>query len=95
MSDKHQDGVGTSLFLREYGRTSDFYTNDKFQPNFIKEPRDFLSSNQSEEVKIATELCEESYQCRYDYGMTFNVEVSASTKHFYTYLMKRKEINRE
>lgn len=83
------------MFLREYGRTSDFYTDDQFQPNFIKEPRDFLLKNQSDAIQIATELCDKSYQCRYDYGMTFDEDVAVNTRWFYESLMQSQEINRK
>ncbi|XP_063705418.1 protein mesh-like [Culicoides brevitarsis] len=93
LSDKFQEGIGKSLFLREYGRTSDFYTNDLFRPNFIKEPSEFLPSNMSEHVKIAAKICDESYQCRYDYGMTFDEKVANNTKIWYEKTLKSKEIN--
>uniref|UniRef100_A0A336M8F3 CSON013620 protein n=2 Tax=Culicoides sonorensis TaxID=179676 RepID=A0A336M8F3_CULSO len=95
LSDKDQEGKGKSLFLHEYGRTSDFYTNDKFQPNFIKEPRIFLPANQSNAIENATRICDESYQCRFDFGLTLNWEVAKSTKMSYDDTLKQRKINGE
>lgn len=83
LSDRETLNVGPALFTREFGRTSSYYANVTFLPNFIREPRDFLPANRSNDIDRATDLCGESYQCRYDFGMSLNREMAHFTKNYY------------
>lgn len=83
LSDRDTVGVGQGLFTREFGRTASYYANASFVPNFIREPRDFLPPNRSQDIALATDLCGESYQCRYDFGMTLNREMAHFTRNYY------------
>lgn len=71
-----------ALFTREYGRTASYYNDNQFLPNFIREPVDFLPVNRSFDVARAIEICQDSYQCRYDYGMTLNRDMAEFTKNY-------------
>lgn len=69
-----------ALFVREFGRTASYYNDNNFRANFIKEPADFLPANRTHGIEGAIERCQESYQCRYDYGMTLNRDMADVTK---------------
>lgn len=70
------------MFVREYGRTAAYYNDNQFIPNFIREPVNFLPPNRSQDVVRAEEICQDSYQCRYDYGMTLNRDMAEFTKNY-------------
>lgn len=93
LADREKPGVGASLFTREFGRTASYYGNSSFLPNFIREPRDFLPPNRTEDIERASELCGESYQCRYDYGMSLNRDMAYYTKFYYDKLVNIKATN--
>lgn len=82
LTDREQKDIGVALFTREYGRTAAYYNDNQFIPNFIREPADFLTANRSHDVNRALELCQDSYQCRYDYGMTLNRDMAEFTKNY-------------
>lgn len=84
LSDREQIGIGAAMFTREFGRTSSSFANASFIPNFIREPRDFLPPNRTEDVLMATELCGDSYQCRFDFGMSLDREMAHFTKNYYS-----------
>ncbi|XP_055851937.1 protein mesh isoform X1 [Episyrphus balteatus] len=91
--DRDTPGVGQALFTREFGRTASYFTNTSFVPNYIREPIDFLPSNRSHDVERASELCGESYQCRYDYGMTLNRDLAHFTKNYYDSIINIQTLN--
>ena len=93
LSDRDQPGVGAALFTRDFGRTASYFANSSFLPNFIREPKDFLPSNRSFDIERAEELCGESYQCRYDYGMTLNRDLAHFTKNYYDSLVNIRTSN--
>lgn len=51
LSDRETEGVGAGLFTREFGRTASYYANATFLPNFIREPRDFLPPNRTQDIE--------------------------------------------
>lgn len=93
LADREKPGVGAALFTREFGRTASYYSNATFLPNFFREPRDFLPPNRTEDIERASELCGESYQCRYDYGMSLNRDMAHYTKFYYDKIINIKAIN--
>lgn len=93
LSDREQLGIGRALFNRDFGRTASHYSNASFLPNFIREPRDFLPPNRSQDIELATELCGESYQCRYDFGMSLDREMAHFTKNYYDSAINIQTIN--
>lgn len=93
LADREKPGVGAALFTREFGRTASYYSNATFLPNFYREPRDFLPPNRTEDIERASELCGESYQCRYDYGMSLNRDMAHYTKFYYDKIVNIKTIN--
>jgi sushi domain-containing protein 2 len=56
LSDRETVGVGAGLFTREFGRTASYYANASFIPNFIREPRDFLPPNRTEDIERVIKL---------------------------------------
>ncbi|XP_065372052.1 protein mesh isoform X3 [Calliphora vicina] len=95
LADRDLPGLGAALFTREFGRTASYYANASFVPNYQREPVDFLPSNRSYDVERAQELCGESYQCRYDYGMTLNRDLAHFTKNYYDSLVNIRTMNTE
>lgn len=93
LADREIPGVGAALFTREFGRTASHYSNISFIPNFIREPSEFLPPNRTEDIQRANELCGESYQCRYDYGMSLDREMAHYTKIYYDKATNVKAIN--
>ncbi|XP_034836554.1 protein mesh isoform X1 [Maniola hyperantus] len=93
LTDREQQGVGVAMFFREYGRTAAYFNDNNFIPNFIREPIDFLPGNRSGDVRRAQEICQESYQCRYDYGMTLNREQAEFTKNYLSSIVNIRETN--
>lgn len=95
LSDRSQDSVGSALFVREFGKTSSHYTNETFLPNFLKDPREFLPTNRTHDVLRANELCGDSYQCKFDYGMSLDRELAYFTKNYYSSAVNIKTMNAE
>ncbi|XP_047027445.1 protein mesh isoform X3 [Helicoverpa zea] len=93
LTDREQRDIGVAMFYREYGRTAAYYNDNQFIPNFIREPADFLPANRSQDVARAVELCQDSYQCRYDYGMTLNRDMAEFTKNYLSSITNIKEQN--
>lgn len=93
LADREQPGMRKALFVREFGRTASHYSNSSFVPNWIREPRDFLPPNRTQDIQKASELCGESYQCRYDYGMSLNREMAFFTKIYYDHAVNIKATN--
>ncbi|CAH0719205.1 unnamed protein product, partial [Brenthis ino] len=93
LTDREQKDIGVALFVREYGRTAAYYNDNEFIPNFIREPADFLPTNRSQDVRRATEICQDSYQCRYDFGMTLNRDMAEFTKNYLASITNIKEQN--
>ncbi|XP_026330187.1 protein mesh isoform X1 [Hyposmocoma kahamanoa] len=93
LSDREVRDVGVALFTREYGRTAAYFNDNNFIPNFIREPRDFLPINRTHDINKAVELCQDSYQCRYDYGMTLNRQMAEFTKNSLSAITNIKEQN--
>ena len=93
LADRDQPGIGAALFTRDFGRTASYYANASFVPNYQREPSQFLPANRSYDVERAEELCGESYQCRYDYGMTLNRDLAHFTKNYYDSLVNIRTLN--
>lgn len=93
LAEREQPGIGAALFHREFGRTASYYANETFRPNFIREPRDFLPPNRSQDIELASELCGESYQCRFDFGMSLDREMAHFTKNYYDSAVNIRTIN--
>ncbi|CAH0591404.1 unnamed protein product [Chrysodeixis includens] len=93
LTDREQRDIGVAMFYREYGRTAAYYNDNQFVPNFIREPADFLPANRSQDVARAIEICQDSYQCRYDYGMTLNRDMAEFTKNYLSSITNIKETN--
>ncbi|XP_072945598.1 protein mesh isoform X1 [Epargyreus clarus] len=93
LTDREQRNIGVALFVREYGRTAAYFNDNSFIPNFIREPADFLPTNRSQDVARAWEICQDSYQCRYDFGMTLNRDMAEFTKNYLSSITNIKETN--
>lgn len=86
---------GRSLFYREFGRTSSYYTNKTFEPIFKGTPDDIIPQNRSVERERAKELCGTVYQCQYDYAMSLNRDLAHYTKNYLnSYTAIREESNK-
>ncbi|XP_076298294.1 sushi domain containing 2 mesh isoform X2 [Lasioglossum baleicum] len=83
LEDKESDLIGGTLFTREFGRTASYYANKTFEPEWRKQPEDFVPSNRSYDIQRAHDLCADSYQCQYDYAMSLNRDLAHFTKNYY------------
>uniref|UniRef100_A0A182XLS7 Sushi domain-containing protein n=1 Tax=Anopheles quadriannulatus TaxID=34691 RepID=A0A182XLS7_ANOQN len=93
MQDDLVENIGQALFTREFGRTSSYFANASFIPNFVREPANFLPPNRSQDVIRAEELCGESYQCRYDFGMSLSREMAHFTKNYHASVINIQTVN--
>lgn len=93
LSDGDTPNVGAGLFTREFGRTASFYANATFRPEWRREPSEFLPANRSHDVEMAASLCGESYQCRYDYGMSLNRDMAHFTRNYYDSAINIRTVN--
>ena len=93
LSDREVENIGQALFTREFGRTSSYFANASFIPNFVREPANFLPPNRSQDVIRAEELCGESYQCRYDFGMSLSREMAHFTKNYHASVINIQTVN--
>lgn len=73
---------GRSLFHREFGRTSSYYTNKTFEPIFKPTPQEIIPPNRTSEIQLAKELCGTMYQCQYDFAMSLNRDLAHFTKNY-------------
>ncbi|XP_059481831.1 protein mesh isoform X2 [Neocloeon triangulifer] len=83
LEDKEDSEKGGSLFVHEYTRTSSYYANRTFDPEYRIRPEDILPANRSHDIDKAHELCGDSYQCKYDYAMTLNRDMALIGKNFH------------
>lgn len=95
LSDRETPNVGAAMFHREFGRTSSYFANSTFLPQFQREPRDFLPVNRTHDILMANELCGESYQCRFDFGMSTSREMAHFTKNYYDSIVNIRDRNME
>lgn len=93
LAGREKFGVGAALFKREFGRTANHFTNESFRPVFERDPRDFLTANRTQDIERAEEICGESYQCKYDYGMSLNYDMAQYTKLYYEEIVNIKAAN--
>lgn len=93
LSDRELPGVGAAMFTREFGRTASHFANASFVPNFIREPINFLPPNRSQDIQRASELCGESYQCRYDFGMSLDRDMAHFTKTYFDTAINMRATN--
>lgn len=95
LNDKEDPDKGVSLFLREYGRTSAYYNNLNFNPEFRMLPEEILPPNRSYEIYKAYDFCNEDIQCLYDHTMTGSKHVAGFTLDYKQSLLHLKEIGRK
>ncbi|XP_014210478.1 protein mesh [Copidosoma floridanum] len=84
---------GVSLFKHEFSRTSSYYANRTFEPEWRVDPRDFLPANRSYDVIRAEELCGDVYQCKYDYAMSLNRDLAHFTTNYFVSYTTIRETN--
>ncbi|XP_015127010.1 protein mesh [Diachasma alloeum] len=92
LEDKEDRYKGAALFTREFGRTASYYANVTFEPEWKRTPQEILS-NRSDDIKLARELCGETYQCQYDYALTLNRDLAHFTKNYYDTVTQIKALN--
>jgi len=79
--DKENVGLGKSLFFHDNGRSSNFYSQKNFKPEFDILPE--IPENVTwVDADLVEDMCGESYQCRYDYSTTLNKEFAVFTKYY-------------
>ncbi|XP_015173386.1 PREDICTED: protein mesh isoform X1 [Polistes dominula] len=93
LEDKEVESKGAALFTREFGRTSTFFANRRFIPEFRRTPEEIIPPNRTEDRIRANALCGDSYQCKYDYAMTLNRDFAHFTRNYYDTYTQIKAIN--
>jgi len=79
--DKEVPGVGRSLFFHENGRSSNFFYDKSWEPEFRILPE--IPDNVTwVDAKKVEDLCGDSYQCKYDYSTTLSKEFASFTKYY-------------
>lgn len=80
LDDREDRHKGASLFNIEFGRSSSYYANRTFEPQWKRSPEEILPINRTEDITKSYDLCDESYQCRFDYAMSLNWDMALATK---------------
>ncbi|XP_018331597.1 protein mesh isoform X2 [Agrilus planipennis] len=93
LEDKEDVDKGAALFYREFGRTSSYYNNKTFLPEFNMLPEMILPSNRSLDIQRAYELCTEYYECRYDYAMTLDRDLAHFTHNYKSSIINLRQTN--
>lgn len=94
LEDKESKLLGAALFHREFGRTASYYANRTFEPEYRKFAQDILPANRSYDIDRAKELCDDSYQCQYDYVMTLNRDQAHFTRNYYDTITQIRALNK-
>jgi len=79
--DKGSEEVGKSLFHHENGRSSNFFHRADFQPEYDILPEIPENVTWVDADKVS-DLCGDSYQCKYDYSTTLSAEFARFTKYY-------------
>lgn len=91
LEDRTDKYKGASLFTYDFGRSTSYYANKTFLPEYRANPEDFIPSNRTDDINRAYELCADIYQCRYDYAVSLDRDMAHFTKNYYnTYTEIRK-----
>ncbi|CAG0880442.1 unnamed protein product [Cyprideis torosa] len=80
VEDKEDPNKGKTLFLHENGKSSNFFYDNVFEPDFDEFPE--IPTNVSLKPDQVIAFCGESYQCMYDYAVTMNREFAKWSKHY-------------
>lgn len=73
---------GRALFHREFGRTSSYYNNRTFKPEFRMTPEEIIPANRSIQIEEARDLCGDFHECQYDYAMSLNRDLAHFTLNY-------------
>ncbi|XP_065158349.1 protein mesh isoform X2 [Atheta coriaria] len=93
LADKDEPKVGRALFSRDNGRTSSYYNNRTFEPQFIMDIEQLIPPNRTRDLDKARDLCYNNYQCGYDYAMTLNRDLAHFTLNYHASIKNIKEVN--
>ncbi|KAK5643851.1 hypothetical protein RI129_007696 [Pyrocoelia pectoralis] len=94
LEDKDDPKKGNALFFREYGRTSSYYNNKTFKPEFRMTPEEIIPQNRSIEWYNAHRFCSDDPECMYDYTVTLNRDLARFTLSYKNSILKLKEANK-
>ncbi|KAF2368716.1 NIDO domain, partial [Trinorchestia longiramus] len=80
LDDKEDEYKGKSLFTHEYQRSSNYYYDANFVPEFEKYP--VLSENATTDQREIDRVCGDSYQCNFDFVTTLRRDFAVMTKYY-------------
>ncbi|KAK3855606.1 hypothetical protein Pcinc_038000 [Petrolisthes cinctipes] len=80
LDDKESPDVGKSLFFHENFRSSNYYYDPNFEPEFKYHPD--LSPNATTPMQDINQVCGDSYQCYFDYVVTLKRDFAVMTKYY-------------
>ncbi|XP_031341767.1 protein mesh isoform X1 [Photinus pyralis] len=95
LEDKDDPKKGQALFFREYARTSSYYNNKTFKPEFRMIAEEIIPGNISTERDNAYKFCFDDPQCIYDYAVTLNRDLAHFTLNYKSSILNLKEINKK
>ncbi|XP_045610171.1 protein mesh [Procambarus clarkii] len=80
LDDKEDPNVGKSLFYHESSRSSNYYFDPDFVPEWKAVPD--LSPNATTPMQEIKQVCGDSYQCYYDYVVSLRRDFAVMTKYY-------------
>lgn len=80
LDDKENPDVGKSLFFHENSRSSNYYYDPDFIPEWKTTPE--LSPNATTPIEDINRVCGDSYQCYFDYVVSLKRDFAVMTKYY-------------
>ncbi|XP_046394346.1 protein mesh isoform X1 [Ischnura elegans] len=80
LEDKDDPNKGASLFAHDFIKTSSYYGNKTFEPEWKTNLDELIPVNRSDDRDVAKKICGTSKECRYDYAMSLNTDFAQISK---------------
>ncbi|CAL4067748.1 unnamed protein product, partial [Meganyctiphanes norvegica] len=80
LDDKENPLVGKSLFYHQPSRSSNYYYDANFEPEWNAIPE--LHENATTPIEDINQVCGDSYQCHFDYIVTLRRDFAVMTKYY-------------
>ncbi|XP_046394152.1 protein mesh-like [Ischnura elegans] len=91
LSDENDPTKGRSLFQHDAVKTSGYYTDITFVPEWKTSLDDLLPLNRSDDRRMAKKICGYTQQCIYDYALSLDVKLAQFSKYCLDEFNKIKE----
>ncbi|XP_018022342.1 protein mesh isoform X2 [Hyalella azteca] len=80
LDDKEDEYKGKSLFTHDFTRSSNYYYDADFVPEYNRDPK--LSDNSTTDPREVERVCGDSYQCNFDFVTTLRRDFAVMTKYY-------------